>query len=461
VALSYRGEQIGRLLVAPRTVSGRLSEHDRRLLEDIAHPVALTVNAVELSASLQRAREQLVTTREEERRRLRRDLHDGLGPTLAGMVMQLDAASNVLRRDPGAVEPVLTGLRSAAQDAVCDIRQLVDELRPRALDELGLIGAIRECAERFCSAEDEDGLIVSLEAPAQLPSLPAAVEVAALRIVQEAIANVARHSHARRCRVRMAANGALEVKVQDDGRGLPIDHTPGVGLASMKERAAEVGGTLTLLIVDDHPAFRAGLRLLLESLDDFEVEVVGEAENGEQALELAIDLSPDVIVMDLQMPGLGGIEATRRVVAAAPHVRVLMLTMFEDETSVFAALRAGAQGYILKGAGQEQLARAIRAVAEGESIFSPGIANRVIESFARTGVSQRPLAFPQLTAREREVLDLIARGLSNPEITRQLVLSPKTVRNHVSNILAKLQARDRSAAIVRAREAGLGLHTDV
>jgi DNA-binding NarL/FixJ family response regulator len=218
---------------------------------------------------------------------------------------------------------------------------------------------------------------------------------------------------------------------------------------------------LTLLIVDDHPAFRAGLRLLLESLDDFEVEVVGEAENGEQALELAIDLSPDVIVMDLQMPGLGGIEATRRVVAAAPHVRVLMLTMFEDETSVFAALRAGAQGYILKGAGQEQLARAIRAVAEGESIFSPGIANRVIESFARTGVSQRPLAFPQLTAREREVLDLIARGLSNPEITRQLVLSPKTVRNHVSNILAKLQARDRSAAIVRAREAGLGLHTDV
>jgi DNA-binding NarL/FixJ family response regulator len=214
---------------------------------------------------------------------------------------------------------------------------------------------------------------------------------------------------------------------------------------------------LRLLIADDHPAFRAGLRLLLESLDGGEIEVVGEAENGEQALRLAVELAPDVIVMDLQMPGLGGVETTRRVVAATPHVRVLVLTMFEDENSVFAALRAGAHGYVLKGSGQEQLARAIRAVADGESIFSPAIAARVIESFGRSGVSRRPLVFPELTAREREVLDLIARGLSNPEITRRLVLSPKTVRNHVSNILAKLQARDRSAAIVQAREAGLGL----
>jgi DNA-binding NarL/FixJ family response regulator len=214
---------------------------------------------------------------------------------------------------------------------------------------------------------------------------------------------------------------------------------------------------LRLLVADDHPVFRAGLRLLLESLDDFDIEVVGECENGEQALAAAIELSPDVIVMDLQMPGLGGIETTRRVVAAAPHVRVLVLTMFDDDNSVFAALRAGAHGYVLKGAGQEQLARAIRAVSEGESIFSPAIAKRVIESFARPGASRGPLVFPELTDREREVLDLIARGLANPEITRRLVLSPKTVRNHVSNILAKLQARDRSAAIVRAREAGLGL----
>lgn len=214
---------------------------------------------------------------------------------------------------------------------------------------------------------------------------------------------------------------------------------------------------LRLLIVDDHPAFRAGLRLLLESLSTIEIDVVAEVETGEEGLAAAIEHSPDVIVMDLQMPGLGGIETTRRVVAAAPHVRVLVLTMFEDDNSVFAALRAGAHGYVLKGAGQEQLARAIQAVAEGESIFSPAIATRVLESFARPSAGRRPLAFPELTDRERQVLDLIARGLSNPDITRQLVLSPKTVRNHVSNILAKLQARDRSAAIVRAREAGLGL----
>jgi signal transduction histidine kinase len=246
VALTYRGEQLGRLLVMPRTVSGRLSEHDRRLLEDVAHQVALTANAVELSASLQRAREQLVTAREEERRRLRRDLHDGLGPTLAGMVMQLDAASNVLHRDPAAVEPVLAGLRTAAQDAVGDIRRLVYELRPPALDELGLIGAIRECTERFSCGDGEAGLAVALEAPAQLPTLPAAVEVAALRIVQEAIANVARHAHARSCRVRLADEGALTVDVEDDGCGLPRDRRPGVGLPSMRERAAEVGGTCTI-----------------------------------------------------------------------------------------------------------------------------------------------------------------------------------------------------------------------
>jgi DNA-binding NarL/FixJ family response regulator len=211
---------------------------------------------------------------------------------------------------------------------------------------------------------------------------------------------------------------------------------------------------LRLLIADDHPAFRAGLRLLLESLDD--VEVVGEAATGAEAIALAVEPVPDVAVMDLQMPGVGGIEATRAIVAQAPNVHVLVLTMFEDEDSVFAALRAGARGYVLKGAGQEELARAIEAIASGEAIFSPAIATRVIDFFSRSRDDQPPQAFPELTDREREVLGLIAEGLPNPEIMRRLVLSPKTVRNHVSNILAKLQVRDRSEAIVRAREAGLG-----
>ena len=245
LALVHRGEQIGRLLVAPRRVGGSLAERDRRLLEDVAQSVAVTVAAVELSAGLQRVREQLVTTREEERRRLRRDLHDGLGPALAGMVMQLDAASNVLRRDPAAVEPVLEGLRTAAQEAVADIRRLVYELRPPALDELGLAGTIREWIDRL-GADGDARLTVSLEAPAVLPALPAAVEVAALRIVQEAVANAVRHAHAHTCVVRLVAGEALTVEVEDDGRGLPGRVRPGVGLGSMRERAAEVGGACTV-----------------------------------------------------------------------------------------------------------------------------------------------------------------------------------------------------------------------
>lgn len=244
VALVYRGEQVGRLLASPRTVQGKLSHRDRELLHEVAHSVALTVSAVSLSRGLQRAREQLVTAREEERRRLRRDLHDGLGPTLAGMVMQLDATSNVLRRDPSAVEPLLAGLRGAAQDAVGDIRRLVNGLRPPALDELGLVGALGECGERFSDADA--GLSVSLEAPARLPPLPAAVEVAALRIVQEALANVVRHASARHCVVRLAANGALVLDVRDDGRGLRADDRPGVGLGSMRERARELGGSCAI-----------------------------------------------------------------------------------------------------------------------------------------------------------------------------------------------------------------------
>ncbi len=212
--------------------------------------------------------------------------------------------------------------------------------------------------------------------------------------------------------------------------------------------------SLDVLIVDDHPAFRTGLRILLESRGD--VEVIGEAATGEEGLALALESRPDVVLMDLHMPGLGGLEVTRRLVTVAPSVRVVVLTMFEDDESVFAALRAGARGYLLKGAGQDELTRAISAVAAGEAIFSPAIATRLLDFFASSREHEPPRAFPELTQREREVLELIAQGLPNPEITRRLVLSPKTVRNHVSNILMKLQVRDRGEAIVRAREAGLG-----
>lgn len=209
---------------------------------------------------------------------------------------------------------------------------------------------------------------------------------------------------------------------------------------------------IRVLITDDHPVLRQGLRGLLEALG---VEVVGEAESGPQAVQLAAELQPDVVVMDLHMPGGNGIEATRTITRTSPRIGVLVLTMFRDDDSVFAAMRAGARGYLLKESGAEEIARAVRAVAAGEAIYGPEIARRVLTYFADMP-DPKQTAFPELTEREREVLQLIAQGRSNGEIAQTLFLSPKTVRNHVSNIFMKLHVADRAQAIVLAREAGLG-----
>ena len=210
---------------------------------------------------------------------------------------------------------------------------------------------------------------------------------------------------------------------------------------------------IRVMVADDHPAFRAGLQLMLADAPD--LEVVGLAENGDQAVELAEPLRPDVVVMDLRMPGLDGIGATRRLLELDPAVGVVVLTMFEDDDSVFAAMRAGARGYLLKGAEQDEILRAIRAVAAGEVLLGQSIARRVIEHFSSGDGSARA-AFPALTERERQVLDLIAAGKGNAVIAHDLVLSLKTIRNHVSNIFTKLQVSDRAAAIVKARDAGFG-----
>jgi DNA-binding NarL/FixJ family response regulator len=209
-----------------------------------------------------------------------------------------------------------------------------------------------------------------------------------------------------------------------------------------------------VLIADDHPLFRDGVRALLQSV--VETDVVGEAATGEEAIVQATALQPDVILMDLQMPGQNGIEATRAILRVSPHIGILVLTMYEDDESVFAAMRAGARGYLLKGAEQAEILRAIHAVSHGEAIFSPAIAERLTQYFA--ALSRAPLSsvFPELTDREREVLALVAQGCSNGEIASRLVLSQKTVRNHVSNIFSKLQVADRAQAVMRAREAGLG-----
>jgi DNA-binding NarL/FixJ family response regulator len=207
-----------------------------------------------------------------------------------------------------------------------------------------------------------------------------------------------------------------------------------------------------VVIADDHPVVRSGLSALLASVQS--VTVAGTAATGREAVRAAVTLHPDVLVMDIQMPELSGVAATREITRTAPDVAVLMLTMFDDDDTVFAAMRAGARGYVLKGAQQDEIVRAIQAVAAGEAIFGPGIARRVLGLASVPAGSGVP--FPELTSRERDVLSLIATGMRNAQIAGQMAVAPKTVANHISAIFSKLQVADRNQAIIMARDAGLG-----
>jgi DNA-binding NarL/FixJ family response regulator len=211
---------------------------------------------------------------------------------------------------------------------------------------------------------------------------------------------------------------------------------------------------MRILLVEDHPMFRDGLARMLDSVEEF--EVVGEAVTGEEAVQLAQQLKPNIILMDLNLPKMSGIEATKQIIQDQPDIGILVLTMYDDDSSVFAAMRAGARGYLLKEANRNEIIRAIHAVGDGEAIFSPTIARRMMYYFEAKSKQVQVDVFPQLTEREREVLDHIARGKNNAEIAIVLGLNQKTVRNHVSNILSKLHASDRAHAIIMAREAGLG-----
>ena len=212
--------------------------------------------------------------------------------------------------------------------------------------------------------------------------------------------------------------------------------------------------SLRVVIADDHPVFRSGLQALLGVEPG--IEVVGEAQTGAEAVLLAHDLQPDVVLMDLHMPDLDGVAATKQITRDSPHVAVLVFTMFDDDDSVFAAMRAGARGYLLKGTNQAEVVRSVHLVGAGGAMFGPAVAQRVIEFFARPRPGGVAVAFPQLTDREHEILDLVARGESNVSIAGRLRISDKTVRNHVSNIFTKLAVADRAQAIARARDAGLG-----
>ncbi len=245
--LSYQGEELGALVVG---ASEPLSSDDRKLLENLATQAGIAAHAVRLSAEVQRSRQRLVAGREEERRRLRRDLHDGLGPVLAGVAMKVEVAKRLIPRDPEATTSLLSDIQPEVQSAIADIRTLVYDLRPPALDDLGLVGAIRERATHLGGNVAGNGLAITVEAPESLPELPAAVEVAAYRITTEAMTNALRHAAgAASCRVRLSLNGDLEIQVVDDGSGMPQTFRPGVGVTSMRERAEELGGTLAIACI--------------------------------------------------------------------------------------------------------------------------------------------------------------------------------------------------------------------
>lgn len=215
---------------------------------------------------------------------------------------------------------------------------------------------------------------------------------------------------------------------------------------------------IRLLVADDHALFREGLQALFAAMRG--ITIVGEAATGEDTVALAEKMQPDVILMDINMPGLNGIAATRQILQANATIGVIMVTMLEDEASLFAAMRAGARGYVLKGAHHEELLQAVRAVASGQVLFGPSTASRILSFFQNIEASLRPSlpedVFPELTPREREVLALIAQGAKNSLIAEQLVISDKTVRNHITSIFSKLQVADRAQAIIKARDAGMG-----
>jgi DNA-binding NarL/FixJ family response regulator len=212
--------------------------------------------------------------------------------------------------------------------------------------------------------------------------------------------------------------------------------------------------TIRVLIADDQTITRSGIRSLLASQED--IEIFGEAQNGEEALELCSSMQPDVVLMDLRMPGINGIDATRRIHRTYPHIGILVLTVFEDDTSVFPAIRAGARGYLLKNTDQEELLRAIHTVANGGAIFSPGIAQKVLGYLHAPPPDVPEQLFDELTSREREILELLAQGKTNAEIASLLNVSPKTVSNNVSNVLLKVHAADRAKLMLMALEAGMG-----
>jgi NarL family two-component system response regulator LiaR len=475
---------LGRLARAAQNWSrGDFSEEVKDRSKDELGQLTRELNSMasQLETLLQ-TRGELATL--EARNRFARDLHDSVKQQVFATSLQIATARSLLNKDHEATEEHLAQAGELVRQAQKELNVLIHEMRPAALEDKGLAKALREYAAKWSKGS---------EIPSEVHvrgerEVPLETEQTVFRIAQEALANVAKHSGAEGAELDLIYTPeTLTLRVADDGRGFDPAQNPGegFGLQSMRERAIKYGGhinvestpgkgtprylhrpvkrrprerrkimgeQITVLLVDDHALVRQGVRAFLETQPD--ISVIAEAGNGEEAVKCAAEYAPDVALMDLIMPGMDGVEATRRLVARSPRTNVVMLTSYHDDEHVFPAIRAGALSYVLKEIGPEELAEAVRKAAAGEAVLHPRVAARVMREL-HGARRDAPNVFHELSDREMEVLKLIADGCTNAEIAGRLYLSEKTIKSHVSNILGKLHLADRTQAAVYAWREGV------
>ena len=412
-----------------------------------------------------------------ERGRIARELHDVVAHNISMIVVQAGAAARVLEGNQPEVTTALAAIEATGRQTVDEMRGLLGVLR-RADDGLALAPQPGlDDLEALVNQVRDAGLAVELTIEGPTVALPAGIDLSAYRIVQEALTNSVKHADGNRARVTVRYDStAVEIEIHDNGQaaagkrerqrrrpragryararrplGRRPDHRAGPDRLDRSRTAADQRrAVISVLLADDQTLVRDGFRLILNAEDD--IEVVAEAGSGVEAVDEAVRHEPDLVLMDIRMPELDGIEATRRLLGALPETRVLMLTTFDLDEYVIDAFRAGASGFLLKTVPRDQLVAGVRTVYSGDALIAPASTRRLIEQFAQLTTDPR---LDELTGREQEVLNCVARGLTNAEIARELVVEPSTVKSHVARVLAKLGVRDRVQAVVFAYESGL------
>ena len=476
VPIKIGGRVLGVLGIDSEQVDA-FAEDDVPFVETLADQIAV---AIENARLVERARELAAG---DERNRLAREIHDTLAQSLAAVSMELDAAQRLFAEDPARAPGVVAHARDLAHRALEETRHAIWSLRPAPLTRLSLPEAL---AAEVASLE-LGGAVVAASFTLHGDARPLApeVEAAIFRVAQEALSNVRKHARARRARCALTFAGrAVRLLVEDDGDGFdpagPVAPSDGgFGLDGIRQRAALIGAALELdaspgwgtrvrlhlpdapsatdgetatsvrlLLADDHALVRGGVRRMVEAMPN--CLLVGEVASGEEAVARAVELAPDVVLMDVQLPGMDGIEATRRIRAELPHVGVVILSTSAPDDVVLEAVRAGARGYLLKDAGSDELRDAVQAVAGGGTYFTPVVAAKLAGGVQRGGS-----AAERLTARELAVLRRLASGAANKQIAAALHISENTVESHLRSIYGKLEVRSRTEALRRASEWGI------